>query len=51
MQEALKVSDLNNYLKSVIDNDFILNNILVKGEISNFKQYSEKNNLPQLFFS
>ncbi len=31
------VSQLNNYLKKVIDNNSILNDIWVKGEISNFK--------------
>lgn len=35
--KTLSVGDVNNYIKRVIDNDFILNNISVKGEISNFK--------------
>ncbi|MFR2301531.1 MAG: exodeoxyribonuclease VII large subunit, partial [Clostridium paraputrificum] len=30
----------NNYLKRIIDNDFILNNLSVKGEISNLKYHS-----------
>lgn len=38
--KTLSVSDVNNYIKRVIDNDFILNNILVSGEISNFKLHS-----------
>lgn len=35
--KVLTVSALNNYIKKIMDNDFILNNIHVKGEISNFK--------------
>jgi exodeoxyribonuclease VII large subunit len=35
--KILTVSALNNYIKKIMDNDFILNNIHVKGEISNFK--------------
>ncbi|MBU5482939.1 exodeoxyribonuclease VII large subunit [Clostridium sp. MSJ-11] len=38
--KTLSVSDVNNYIKRVIDNDFILNNTSVKGEISNFKLHS-----------
>lgn len=38
--KTLSVSALNNYIKKIIDSDFILNNILVKGEISNFKRHS-----------
>jgi exodeoxyribonuclease VII large subunit len=34
------VSALNGYIKKVLDNDFILNNSNVKGEISNFKIHS-----------
>lgn len=37
--KALSVSQLNNYLKGLIENDVILSSIFVKGEISNFKQY------------
>jgi len=37
--KAFSVSQLNNYLKSLIENDVILSSIFVKGEISNFKQY------------
>ena len=36
---AITVSDLNKYIKDKIDNDENLNNILVKGEISNFKNH------------
>ncbi|SHJ59268.1 Exodeoxyribonuclease VII large subunit [Clostridium cavendishii DSM 21758] len=36
----LSVTDVNNYLKKVVDNDFILSNLSVKGEISNFKLHT-----------
>lgn len=36
----LSVTEVNNYLKKIVDNDFILNNLSVKGEISNFKLHS-----------
>lgn len=38
--KVLTVSALNDYVKKVIDNDFILNNANIKGEISNFKMHS-----------
>ncbi len=38
--KTLSVSDLNGYIKRIMDNDFILNNAMVKGEISNFKFHS-----------
>ncbi|OFI07598.1 exodeoxyribonuclease 7 large subunit [Clostridium acetireducens DSM 10703] len=38
--KTLSVSSLNNYIKKVLDNDFILNNAYIKGEISNFKWHS-----------
>lgn len=38
--KTLSVSEVNNYLKRIIDNDFILNNLSVKGEISNLKYHS-----------
>ncbi|MDY6011801.1 exodeoxyribonuclease VII large subunit [Clostridium sp.] len=37
--KVLKVSEVNNYIKKIIDNDFILNNLSVKGEISNLKYH------------
>lgn len=37
--KVLTVSSLNNYIKKSMDNDFILNNIYLKGEISNFKRH------------
>lgn len=36
---AISVSQLNNYIKDKIADDEYLNNILVKGEISNFKNH------------
>lgn len=33
--KVLSVSEVNNYLKKIVDNDFILSNLSVKGEISN----------------
>lgn len=38
--KTLTVSELNNYIKKTLDNDFILNNLLVKGEVSNLKYHS-----------
>ena len=35
----ITVTDLNLYLKSKIDKDNFLNNVIVKGEISNFKNH------------
>jgi len=38
--KVLTVSELNNYIKKVIDSDFILGNAYIKGEISNFKLHT-----------
>lgn len=38
--KTLTVSEVNNYIKKILDNDFILNNLVVKGEISNLKYHS-----------
>lgn len=38
--KTLSVSALNSYIKKIFDNDFILNNTFVKGEISNFKLHT-----------
>lgn len=38
-ENAITVSDLNQYVKNKIAEDEYLNNILVKGEISNFKNH------------
>ena len=37
--EAITVTKLNQYIKTKIDTDEYLNNVLVKGEISNFKHH------------
>ena len=36
---AITVSDLNKYIKEKFENDEALSNILIKGEISNFKNH------------
>ena len=36
---AITVSDLNKYIKNKVDEDEFLNNVYVKGEISNFKHH------------
>lgn len=38
--KVLTVGELNNYIKKVFDKDFILGNVNLKGEISNFKRHS-----------
>ncbi|HEY5562514.1 MAG TPA: exodeoxyribonuclease VII large subunit [Clostridiaceae bacterium] len=38
--KTLSVSLLNNYIKKNIDNDFVLNNANVTGEISNYKSHN-----------
>ena len=37
--EAITVSELNKYIKEKIASDEMLNNVLIKGEISNFKHH------------
>ena len=39
-RQMLSVTQLNEYLKMVIDGDRVLSNVFVRGEISNFKLYS-----------
>ena len=36
---AVSVSELNSYIKSKLEGDFLLNNVYLRGEISNFKVY------------
>lgn len=36
---AMSVSELNGYIKEKIAEDEFLNNVLIKGEISNFKNH------------
>lgn len=38
--KTLTVSDINNYIKKTFDNDFILANCSIKGEISNLKLHT-----------
>src|SRR5690554_1433745 len=35
---CLTVSEVNSYVKNLLDEDFLLSNLWVKGEITNFKQ-------------
>jgi len=37
--EAISVTDLNKYIKTKVAADEFLNNVLVRGEISNFKHH------------
>lgn len=39
-KEYLKISELNNYIKSMLDNNPYLNRVYLKGEISNFKNHT-----------
>ena len=39
-KEYIKISELNNYIKSVLDRDAFLNKVYLKGEISNFKNHT-----------
>lgn len=39
-RQALSVTQLNEYLKMVIEGDRVLSNVFVRGEVSNFKLYS-----------
>ena len=34
---SLTVTDINNYIKNIVDGDFFLSNVTLKGEISNLK--------------
>lgn len=38
--KIFSVGQINHYIKNLIENDFILNSLWVKGEISNFKYHS-----------
>lgn len=38
--KTLTVSEVNNYIKKILDNDYILNNLIIRGEISNLKYHS-----------
>jgi exodeoxyribonuclease VII large subunit len=38
-QQALSITQINEYIKSMMDGDALLNGVAVKGEISNYKVY------------
>ena len=38
-QQTLTVTELNNYIKSLLDQDPMLGNVSVRGELSNYKVY------------
>ena len=38
--KVFTVGQINRYIKNLLENDFILNSLLVQGEISNFKAHS-----------
>lgn len=38
-QKILSVTQLNEYIQSKLDQDFLLNNLALRGEISNYKMY------------
>lgn len=38
--EYLDISQVNNYIKNLLDKDFFLSKVYIKGEISNFKNHS-----------
>ncbi len=39
-EKYLKICELNNYIKSILDQDLFLNKVYLKGEISNFKNHT-----------
>lgn len=39
-REYIKISDINNYIKGMLDRDSFLNKVYLKGEISNFKNHT-----------
>ncbi|MBR4230889.1 MAG: exodeoxyribonuclease VII large subunit [Bacilli bacterium] len=39
-RDYITISEINSYIKSVIDKDFFLNKVFIKGEISNFKNHT-----------
>lgn len=38
--EYLDISQVNNYIKNLLDKDFFLSKVYIKGEVSNFKNHS-----------
>ena len=43
MNDVLSVTDINLYIKNVVDTDIYLRNVIVKGEISNLKFHTRGN--------
>ena len=39
MQQALTVTQINEYIRGKMDQDAFLNNVVIQGEISNYKVY------------
>ena len=39
-KEYIEISQLNNYIKNILDNNTFLNKVYLKGEISNFKNHT-----------
>ena len=39
-RDYITISEINSYIKSLIDKDFFLNKVFIKGEISNFKNHT-----------
>ena len=39
-KEYIKISDLNSYIKNILDDNVFLNKVYLKGEISNFKNHT-----------
>ena len=44
-KKALSVSEINEYIRMLMDGDRVLGNVLVRGEISNFKYYQSSGHL------
>lgn len=38
-RRVLSITQVNEYIRSILDRDYLLNNVAVRGEISNHKQY------------
>ena len=38
-QQVLSITQINEYIRSQMDSDALLNNVAVRGEISNYKVY------------
>ncbi|HHX62058.1 MAG TPA: exodeoxyribonuclease VII large subunit [Epulopiscium sp.] len=39
-KKVFSVSDINSYVKNMLEDDYVLRNVYIKGEISNFKHHS-----------